>query len=138
MSPDNELHAYGSHMVVLALHHLNKCLGLLDELQTQVPEEFGQAAAAFRAAHNAARITDARHALEHAEDRIAAVDHRFSERHYRGDFPLERMTATSTVTGRLTQLRVLEERFDVAPAIEAALALRPHFGGLIGHLVGDD
>jgi hypothetical protein len=78
----------------------------------------------FLGEYRGRNVTEARHALEHEEERVSGIDLQRGSPPYAGEeapFPVS--TGYTAATGRLTSLRVLNEHFDIARVIDGAIAL---------------
>ena len=117
-----DTHLYGAHMCVLALWHLHRCLGHLEELNVELSSSTGDFVARFKYEYEKAKVEDARHALEHEEDRVSGLK-LHGRPAYQGDFPNPRVTGRKSHSSRLTMIQALDEDFELSEVIEAALAL---------------
>ena len=130
-----ESHLYGAHMCVLALSHLRGCINHLRSLRIDFPPDLRTAIRAFTDEYESAHIEDARHALEHEEDRVYG-EKSHTKKPYEGDFPNPRVTGRKTGSPRLTMIQVLDDDFDLSGVIQAAIVLNSPLRGLAEELFG--
>ena len=116
---------YDAHMCALALDHLKRCIDSIWKRNPPLTPEEEKLLKAFSDACEKAKIKDLRDALEHEEDRFSGDRlERHPNRIYRGEDFSPPEIAWDSTTNRLRRIYVLDFRYEIGEAADAAIALR--------------